>query len=395
MVGKRMGTARKTGGTLRVPYFRIPSMRSALRLAVIALAAAGVMTAAAPAWAGYIWGGNGMEEISSGTIPNGAVYMQSYGAWGTSYTNSSSGYSTQFTVPACNDVVDARLVLGIYGGSAYNLASPLTVTVNGVATSVTVGGGTSSPDTNPEFTASQTNVYGSASSGTWVVSIPVTGDLNTNGSANNVNVKISSNTNFDGRIVYASLWDVYQKASLNNTFQYAVAEGSGDIYTTTPPTAQSPTVPSRWVDLGGFNTTGLQSAQLDTLYTYVHAGQDNHLYINSNDISSGTLLGGDPAVSSGSTYAPVQADFDVTSDLSSSDNWIKFSVDPADGVIGSGTSVFRPQVAILEATSAAVPEPGTMALLTAGGLTLLVWGRKRMNHKSSVVAASSFAGRTT
>ena len=361
---------------------------------VMVLVAAATWMAAVSARAGYNWGGDGMEEVASGTISNGAVYMQSYGAWGTSYTNSSSGYSTQFATPACDDVVNARLVLGIYGGSAYNLASPLTVTVNGVATSVTVGGGTSNPDTNPEFTASQTNVYGSMSSGAWVVSIPVTGDLNTNGSANNVNVKISSNTGFDGRIVYASLWDVYQKASLDNTFQYAVAEGSGDIYTTAPATSQSQTFASRWVDLGAFNTSNLKSAKLDTLYTYVHAGQDNHLYINTNDASNGTLLGGDPAVSSDSTYAPVQASFDVTSDLSSLDNWIKFSVDPADGVTGSGTSVFRPQVAILEATSAAAPEPGTMALLTAGGLVLLVWRRRRMNHKSPAVLASH-VGRAT
>ena len=207
---------------------------------VMVLVAAATWMAAVSGQAGYNWGGNGMEDVASGTISNGAVYMQSYGAWGTSYTNSSSGYSTQFTAPACNDVVDARLVLGIYGGSANNLASPLTVTVNGVATSLTVGGGTSSPDTNPEFTASQTNVYGSTSSGAWVVSIPVTGDLNANGSANNVNVKISSATGFDGRIVYASLWDVYQKASLDNTFQYAVAEGSGDIYSTTPSTCAIP-----------------------------------------------------------------------------------------------------------------------------------------------------------
>ena len=355
---------------------------------VVILVAAATWIAAVSAQAGYNWGGDGMEEVASGTISNGAVFMQSYGAWGSSYTNSSSGYSTQFTAPACNDVVDARLVLGIYGGSANNLASPLTVTVNGVATSGTVGGGTSSPDKNPEFTANQTNVYGSMSSGAWVVSIPVTGDLNTNGSANNVNVKISSATGFDGRIVYASLWDVYQKASLDNTFQYAVAEGSGDIYTTTPVTAQSPTVASRWVNMGAFNTSNLQSATLDVLYTYVHSGQDNHLYINSNDASNGTLLGGDPAVSSNSTYAPVQASFDVTPDLSALDNWIKFSVDPADGVIGSGTDVFRPQVAILEATSAAAPEPGTMALLTAGGLFLLVWRRWRMNHKSPAVSAS-------
>ena len=53
----------------------------------------------------------------------------------------------------------------------------------------------------------------------------------------------------------------------------------------------------------------------------------------------------------------------MTPDLSSLDNWIKFSVDPADGVTGSGTSVFRPQVAILEATSVAAPEPSTLCLL--------------------------------
>jgi autotransporter-associated beta strand protein len=86
-------------------------------------------------------------------------------------------------------------------------------------------------------------------------------------------------------------------------------------------------------------------------------------------------LGGDPAVSSTSTYAAVQASFDVTHDLSSSDNWIKFSVDPADGVTSSGTSVFRPQVAILEAASAAPSGPdqwktsGTGSWTTAGNWT--------------------------
>jgi autotransporter-associated beta strand protein len=64
-------------------------------------------------------------------------------------------------------------------------------------------------------------------------------------------------------------------------------------------------------------------------------------------------LGGDPAVRSGSTYAPVQASFNVTTNLSPVDNWTKFSVDPADGVTSSAPSVLRPQVAILETTSAA------------------------------------------
>jgi hypothetical protein len=364
-------------------------------LIVGAIALAAACSATAPAWAGYMWGGDGMGVVATGTIPNGAVSLQSVGPWPQS-TTVSGGYSTQFTTPACDDVVASRLVLGIYGGSASNMAT-VTITVNGVPTVVTIGGGTNGTkaDPNPEFTTGQTNVYGSTSSGAWVVSVPVAADLNTNGVANSVNISATTSSNFDGRLVYASLWDVYQKSSLNNTFQYAVAEGSGDIYTTTPGTAQSPTVASRRVEMGGFNTSNLQSAQLDTLYTYVHSGQDNALFINSNNASNGTLLG-HPAVSYDGvqSYDPVQASFPVTSVLSSSDNWIKFSVDPADGVTGSGTTVFRPQVAILEATSA-TPEPGTLALLTAGGLTLLVWGRKRMNHKSSVAAASPFAGSTT
>ena len=253
---QKNGHRRKTGGTLRVPYFRIPSMRSACTGGNCSGRGRGDDRCRA-AWAGYNWGGDGMEEIASGTIPNGAVYMQSYGDWGTSYTNSSSGYSTQFTSPACDDVVNARLVLGIYGGSAYNLASPLTVTVNGVATSVTVGGGTSSPDTNPEFTASQTNVYGSMSSGAWVVSIPVTGDLNTNGSANNVNVKISSNTELRraDRLCFA-----VGRLSEGVAEQHVpICRGRGQrrhLHHHARHVA-IPTVASRWVDLGAFNTSKL------------------------------------------------------------------------------------------------------------------------------------------
>ena len=324
------------------------------RRCMTALIAAAIWLGAVPVRAGYTWGGDGLGVVASGTIPNGALFVQSFSPWGISYSNGPV-YSTQFATPACDDVVNARLVLGIYGGSADNLASPLSVTVNGTATSLTVGGGTDNPDANPEFTTGQTNVYGSMSSGAWVVSIPVAASLCTNGSASNVTVAISSSTGFDGRIVYASLWEVYQQASLNNTFQYAVAEGSGDIYSNTPGAAQSATVPSREVDMGGFNTSTLQSAQLDTLYTYVHYQQDNRLYIN------GTQLGGDQAVSnptntSSSAWAAFPASFDVPSSaLSLSDNWVKFSVDPADGVTSSGAEVLRPQVAILTAVSAPSP----------------------------------------
>ena len=79
--------------------------------------------------------------------------------------------------------MDSRLVLGLYGGNADNTAT-VTVTVNGVATNLTIGGGkTTPPDPNPEFTTNQTNVYGSTSSGAWVVSIPVASSLNTNGTS--------------------------------------------------------------------------------------------------------------------------------------------------------------------------------------------------------------------
>ena len=197
-----------------------------------------VMFSPASAWAGYNWGGDGMGLISSRTIPNGAVSLQSVAAWPQN-TTTPTGYSTQFTIPTCDDIVDARLVLGLYGGNSSYTAN-VTITVNGVPTSVYIGG---AADQNPEFNASQTNVYGSTSSGAWVVSVPVATDLNTNGTANSVNISATTTSGFDGRIVYASLWDVYQKASLNNSFQYAVAEGSGDIYT--PQASHGPVLDSR------------------------------------------------------------------------------------------------------------------------------------------------------
>ena len=49
---------------------------------VMVLVVAATWMAAVSARAGYNWGGDGMKEIASGTISNGAVYMQSYGAGG-------------------------------------------------------------------------------------------------------------------------------------------------------------------------------------------------------------------------------------------------------------------------------------------------------------------------
>ena len=49
---------------------------------VMVLVATATWMAAVSARAGYNWGGDGMKEIASGTISNGAVYMQSYGGLG-------------------------------------------------------------------------------------------------------------------------------------------------------------------------------------------------------------------------------------------------------------------------------------------------------------------------
>jgi len=330
--------------------------------------------------ADYNWAGDGLQCITSGNVANGALYMQSLGLFSNPSSAGSGGLSFGFTnTPAATGIVDARLVLGIYGGSASNTCQ-LVTTVNGTTASTigTLGGKT---DSNPTYTAHGTNVYGSTSSGAWVVSIPVQTCLNTNGSADMVHVAATTSNGFDGRIVYASLWEVYQNPALNNTFQYAVAEGSGDIYNSTPSNAPGGTVTaaSRWVDFGSFNTTGAQAATLNTLYTYVHPGQDNKLYLSMDNLHNGTLTGGDPAVSSSSTYAPVQSSFDVLSSIANGDNWAKFSVDPADGVslsTGSyGANVLRPQAAILDATSA-VPEPGTIIVLGIAGASLLL-RRKR------------------
>ena len=275
--------------------------------------------------------------------------------------------------------------------------------MNGGTLASIVLGGTN--DSNPEFTANQTNVYGSASSGFWLVSIPVTGNLTASGGTDAVNIAATTTSNFDGRIVYASLWEVYQNPSLSNQFQYAVGEGNGDIYNSLPNNAPGgvTTSASRLLDLGGVNASDAQAASLATLYDYVHSAQDNKLFLSDATGDDNTLLGGDPAVSSAGTYAAATASFALTAGgLSSSDNWFKFSVDPNDGVAlssgGDGSNVLRPQLAILEVTHRS-PKPAHQIAcwrVACRRFAIATIRRRkatsRMNRRSQVIVASVTCG---
>ena len=151
--------------------------------------------------------------------------------WSGQTATQSGGYSFDFTTPAVSNVVTARLLVGIYGGSASNTCNLMATVNGGTAASLTLGG---TGDVNPEFTANQTNVYGSASSGDWLVSIPVTANLTASGGTDAVKITATTTSGLTATSSTLRLWEVYQNPSLNNQFQYAVGEGNGDIYNSLP-----------------------------------------------------------------------------------------------------------------------------------------------------------------
>lgn len=351
-------------------------VRTSVLLAVI------VAGSATPALADYAKYGDGMQVVASGTVVNGGLDIQSSGYWlnsGAAITSSSQTYTLNgsFSGRSCDSVVAARLVLTLWGANASNTAQ-VDVSINGGSlASLTIGGdglNGSTADANPAFSANQANVYGGGS-GVWLVSIPIadTSVLKTTDSNNDFSVTITpqyqgGSVPFDGRVNQVSLIEVYQKASLNNTFQYAIAEGTGDIYKATSGGAAF-----RTVDLGSVSTAGLQSATLHALYTYGDSGQNDRLYFD------GVQLGGNDVANhqDGNTalnFVPDLVRFDVTGNLLSI-NSVRFSVDANDGIPGTLETSLRPSLAVLEVTS--VPEPVTLGLLAIGALGVLRGGRKQ------------------
>ncbi|MCD6365054.1 MAG: DUF3344 domain-containing protein [Planctomycetes bacterium] len=337
-----------------------------------------------PALAGYAQYGHGMQTVLNGTsIANGALYLETNSTWVNSgaFTPPAGGngmqkpyvLETAFSAPACDQVLEARLLMTVWGGTR-DYTCGLAVNVNGASalSEMTMG---STTDANPTFNGVESCVYGSGY-GVWLVSVPVPpAMLNTDGSTNAVSVTITDTTQeFDGRIQQVSLLAVYQDASLHNTFDYVVGEGSGDIYRDENLSYSPPKVESRTVDLGPTDTAGLTSAHLHALYTYGTDEQNDRLYFNGVPFGGNDVAAFD-ADASVLDYEPDLVSFDVTAELAAT-NSLLFTVSDVDGVPDAREYSLRPHLAVLEVTHA-VPEP---AAATALGIGLLALLRRRRNR---------------
>jgi hypothetical protein len=336
-----------------------------MKSVTLPIIASALLVVAHTSFASYSQPGQGLQPVLSGTVNNGALYFGSQATW-TNTTPSPGQFqpytiSTAFTMPVVDNIVNGRLVLTFWGGTA-NYTNMMDVTVNGTSllggTPLTFG---TTNDANASFSATQPSVYGSGS-GVWLVSIPVAaGLLNTDGTANTVQVLETAPTS-DGRISQISLLSVYQQSALNNQFQFSIAEGSGDLYRT-PGVGQTD---AREISFGGLTLANPTAAALTALYTYGDAGQNDRLYFND------TQLGGDDIATwapsgTGLGYGPDVVSFDVLSLVGTGTNDVRFSVSSAD-MPDTREFTLRPQIAVF---TVAIPEPSTCLLVIIGSLAII------------------------
>ncbi|MGC8991906.1 MAG: DUF3344 domain-containing protein, partial [Verrucomicrobiia bacterium] len=245
---------------------------------------AGLILPAEIARAGFASQGHGIKTVAGGALPNAALFMETRATWN-NFPAPPKPYAVDvsFVLPPCDAVPFGRLVMTLWGGTA-NYTCNLQVQINGtnVPNAAPLIFGTTN-DVNSVFSDSAPSVYGSGY-GVWLVALPVPGDmLFKNGATNYVSITVSTPDSFDGRINQVTLLAIYQQSALNNSFEYVIAEGSGDIYRT----PSAPQVDVRTVRMPLANPASATAAKLHVLYTYGDSGQNDRLYFN------GVQLGGD------------------------------------------------------------------------------------------------------
>ena len=305
---------------------------------------------------GYSFGGLGMSNVMAGTLTNGGLFWTNIATWANTAPSMPSTNQVSIALPTCNRIAASRLFMTIWGGTA-DYTCQLTVSVNGTnlpAASPLVFGSTSS--LTALFSSDAACAYG-AGYGVWFVALPVpAGMLFTNGSPNSISVVEATPDSFDGRIQHMTLVAAYQSSALTNVFDYTLAEGSGDIYSS--PTSGE--VSQRTAAFGAVNPTNANAATLTALYTYGDTGQNDRLYFN------GVQFGGDDIAQwnkSIANYGPSVVSFGVLSFLTNN-NTVTFSVG-AD-VPSSRETSLRPQLAALTVTRPAAVTIPTLFISRAG-----------------------------
>jgi len=285
--------------------------------------------------------GDGISVVLSGSVVNGGIYWQSSTNWLNSGAPAKPYIVTNyFTLPVCDSISVARILTTVWAGTA-NYTCQMTVCVNGINLPLAnplVFGTTS--DTNAEFSATTANAYGSGS-GVWLVTIPVPGELLfKNGASNSIVITQTTPDSFDGRIHHVTLVGVYRNNALTNTLDYAIAEGSGDIFRA-PTGAQ---VSQRTIVFTALTSTNAVTANLIALYTYGDTSQNDRLYFNGMQSGGDNVAQWDTSIAS---YGPSIATFDVLNRLVGT-NTLTFSV--GSDVPATAETTLRPQFAALAVT---------------------------------------------
>ncbi len=305
--------------------------------------------------------GDGISNVLSGSVANGALYFQSSTNWLNSGSPSKPYVLTNYyTLPVCDSISVARIVTTVWGGAA-NYSDQMSVAINGtnlpLANPLTFG---TTADANAEFSSTAADVYG-VGSGLWVVALPVPpAMLFKNGATNSIVITQTTPDSFDGRIHHVTLLAVYQSSGLANTFDYAIAEGSGDIFKSPGGTQFS----QRNVAFAAVNPTNANAtaATITALYTYGDTGQNDRLYFNGVQCGSDDVAQWDKGIAN---YGPSIVSFDVLTSLTNN-NTLTFSV--GSDVPATQETSLRPQLAVLAVTRAASLIP-PLSLASNGQLT--------------------------